>query len=114
LRREIVDDIDNEQRQPAGVIVQLVNESFVNGRARQLTGQVFGYLDLGERIEHDLFTQAVQTQLLTQLLQRMRLSYHLHEPERAEPHDSRRRRAPREVVQQPQRGVVAPVQVFRD
>ena len=81
-------------------------------RVRQTLLQVLGDFDFRERIEHDLFAQAMQPQLLSQFLERMRLRDDLHESIRAQPHDPRRRGAPREVIEQSQRRRVAPMQIL--
>ncbi len=109
---KVVDDICKEQRQTTSVIVQLVDKGFLDPGIGQAMLQILGDFDLRERVEHDFFAKTMQPQFLPQILERMRLRDDLHQPVRAEPHDSRRRSAPREMVEQPQCRGVAPVQVL--
>jgi hypothetical protein len=71
LGGEIIDDIRDEERQSAGVIVQLVNQRFLDASVGQAALQVLCDFDLRERIEDDFFAEAMQAQLLPQLSERM-------------------------------------------
>ena len=57
---EIVDDVREEQRQAASVIVQLVDERFLDAGIRHAVLQILGDFDFRERIEHDCFAQSLQ------------------------------------------------------
>jgi hypothetical protein len=85
-----------EQRQPAGVIVERVDQRV--GRAgMETTIEPIAQVALGQRIERDLVAQAPQLQVVPQPRQRMLLDDQLGGAIRADQQERRRRAAMRDA-----------------
>ena len=92
--------------------MQRPDERLVGGERRGPLRDVVGDLLLRERIEHDLLAQAMQAQLVPQRLERMVVRDDLGETEAREPHQARVRPPARDMVDELDRRVVAPMQVL--
>ena len=68
---QVIDNIGNEQWQAASVIVQLVDERFLDAGVGHATLEVLGDFHFRERIEHHLFAHSMESKLLAQLLERV-------------------------------------------
>ena len=85
----------------------------LRGGARAQAAQQIGVdLALGEGFQRQLATQLVHAQLLPQGLHRVVAQHQIGQPKAGHQHPSRRAATPRQVVEQADRGMVAPVQVL--
>ncbi len=104
----------DEQRHALRALVQSPHRTLVFRDGRQPLGEIRRDLRLGERIEHDLLAETVQTKLVAQSVERMIASNDLGEPEARQPHDTGAAAPPREEFDELDRRPIAPMQVFRD
>ena len=120
--RQVVEHVGQEQRQTVGVGVQRAGQGLVLGArlgsrpphrlAAQAVAQVGVNLALAEGFEQHLVAQLVQAQLLPQRLHRVLAQHRVGGAEAGHHHPARRAAPAGQKVEQTDRGVVAPVQVF--
>ncbi len=104
----------DEQRHALGAVVQRAHEALVMRHLRRAPGEIGRDLALGERIEHDLFAQSVQAELVPQRAERVIERDHLGQSEARQPHESSRASPTCDVVDELRCRAIAPVQVLGD
>ena len=109
---DLGEDRRHEERHAVGALVQGADERFVAGERLRALGHVVRDLGLRERIEHDLLAQPVQAQLVPQRIERVIQRDDLGQAKAREPHEARAAAPPRDMVDEPERRPVAPMQVF--
>ncbi len=109
---QILDEIHHEQRVTFGALVNEPGESLLEAMPAQLHVQIRGDVAFAEVLERDFVAQTMRLQLALRAFQRMVAENHLDGPIGPDHHEPGRIAPPREVPDQVERRVIAPVQIL--